>query len=29
MSMRSEARAKWLHERAVEVWPHADSFDVG
>ncbi len=24
-----EARAKWLHERAVEVWPHADSFDVG
>ena len=24
-----EARAKWLHARAVEVWPHADGFDVG
>ena len=24
-----EDRAKWLHERAVEVWPHADGFDAG
>ena len=24
-----EARAKWLHARAVEVWPHADGFNVG
>ena len=24
-----EDRARWLHERAVEVWPHADSLDRG
>lgn len=24
-----EDRAKWLHERAVEVWPHAGGFDAG
>ena len=24
-----EARAKWLHEYAVKVWPHADGFDAG
>ena len=24
-----EARAKWLHEYAVKVWPHADGFDPG
>ena len=24
-----EVRAKWLHARAVEVWPHADGFDAG
>ena len=23
-----EKRAKWLHERAVEVWPYADGFDA-
>ena len=22
-------RAKWLHGRAVQVWPHADGFDCG
>ena len=24
-----EARANWLHARAVEVWPYADGFDAG
>ena len=24
-----ETRAKWLHARAVEVWPHADGFETG
>ena len=24
-----ESRAKWLHEYAVKVWPHADGFDAG
>ena len=23
-----EQRATWLHERAVEVWPHANGFDA-
>lgn len=24
-----EARGKWLHERAVTVWPHADTVPIG
>ena len=24
-----EARARWLHEHAVKVWPHAGGFDAG
>ena len=24
-----EDRARWLHERAIEVWPHADGFAAG
>ena len=23
-----ERRAKWLHEKAAKIWPHADDFDI-